>query len=179
MASTNVLTERRYSHSLVTYATEEEFAPILELAKHYAYIKHDKDVNEDGTPKETHYHILITFEREKSLAWIRKHIASDQNTLSQPIKSIGEAFEYLWHKNDKSKAQYEKAEVITDSYKYWERYSEEDVETDDKNEMFVNDLMAEDYSPIKMAKKYGRDFIRYFKQYNDFREQFKGDYNNG
>lgn len=173
----NIITERRYSHSLVTYASEEEFSDLLKLAKHYAYICHDRDINEDGTPKERHYHILITFEREKSLQWIRKHIASDQNTLSQPINDLGSAYEYLWHKNDSKKAQYDQGEVITDSHEYWKRYTSEEITGEDKNEMFVNDLMAEDYKPLEMAKKYGRDFIRYFKQYNEFRELFKGYYN--
>lgn len=156
------MNERYYSWSLVTYSNPEDWKELLMFAKHYAYIRHDKELC------ESHYHILLTFEQCRSLNWIRKRINSNQNTLGQYMKDKFSAFEYLTHQNDTEKILYEKSSIVTDDVNFWLHINTE-VE---KNDEFIDDLL--NLTPFEMAKKYGRDYIKNYTKYDNFRLMLVG-----
>ena len=53
----------------------------------YAFIRHDKDYNEDGTPKKLHYHILICMRKAVNI----NTIASIFMIAPNLVDTIGEA----------------------------------------------------------------------------------------
>lgn len=60
----------------VCYTTEEQLIEFLDTYKsqirNYAYAFHDKDVNEDGKPKEPHYHLLLYMHNGHTLSAVCK-----------------------------------------------------------------------------------------------------------
>lgn len=152
--------QRLYRWSLITYASFDDFKPLLEKSLHYAYIYHDKDNN------EPHYHILVTFSQHISLSAIKKLIDSNQNTLGQPLKDNLAMFEYLTHENlsETEKEIYSTESRICDNLAFWTSAT---VDKDQENEQFIDDLL--NLSAYEMAKKYGRDYIRNYERYKLFR----------
>lgn len=73
---------------------------------------HDSDLREDGTPKKEHYHILIAFNggaRVNQVNSIIKRINAYEHC--QVVRDKQKSYEYLWHKNNPEKAQYDPCEV--------------------------------------------------------------------
>jgi hypothetical protein len=160
-------TKRYYTHCIVSYASLEEVQPLLEQAKHYAYVLHDKVVEDSSNG--VHYHIIATFEREKSFAWVRKQVHSDQNTFTEPLKGdVEDMLEYFTHKNEPEKGQYHDS-IVYDDYEYWKRRARTGDKEENKNDTFVDDLISSDFSIERMSRKYGRDFIKNYKSYLDAR----------
>lgn len=159
-------TERHYTHSIVSYADIDEIHRLLDQARAWAYIKHDRD---DG--KATHYHIIATFAQEKSFKWVREQVVSNQNTFTEAVKGeVSDIIDYFTHKGLMDKFQYEQSDIIYSDKTYWERrIGNCETEKEDKNEAFLNDLLATSFSVEEMARKYGRDFIKNFRQYHFFR----------
>lgn len=86
----------------------------------YAYICHDKDVKEDGTPKKKHYHLILWFDREKSIHALSKELGIAQNRIDWKADIYG-TLQYLIHKNHPDKYQYDFNSVVTnfdDLYHY-------------------------------------------------------------
>lgn len=172
-----------YAWSFISYAEPHEFLPLLAQAKHWCYIKHDKDKNEDGTPKVTHYHILARFPTERSLNSCRKLQLGTQNLLGKQIRKLQDQMKltaYLTHETEAcrkaGKYIYSLYDVV---YKandnYWEKQFDKEADKENQkasNEDFLNDLLAEEFSLREMALKYGRDFIKNFDKYMKFRGLF-------
>lgn len=168
---------KHYTMALVSYANREEIQPIFDIAKHYAYILHDRDKDRDP-----HYHILVTFDLPRSFRAVVKMIESKQNTFAQSVKStIGSVLEYFTHATDtaiaKGKEPYDESEVEYDSEEYWKKRALQDGESwkdykgaRELNETFVEDLLSPRFSVEAMGRQYGRDFIKNVRQYKDFRE---------
>ena len=76
------------------------------------------------------------------------------------------AFEYLVHKNDPDKIQYQLSDVVTDDLPFWQTL----VSSKPDNGEFVVDLA--NLSPLEMAVKYGRDYIKNYSKYADFKRLF-------
>lgn len=153
---------RRYSFKCVSYASFEELTPLLNEAYHYALIYHDRDIEPDP-----HYHILVTFKQNKSFDSVRKLVQSEKTTLAQELEDWVGDFQYLTHKNAPDKYQYLDEEVISDDIDFWLRKSKEASKGEDD---FVYDLLDSGMSYREMAIKYGRDYMRNFRYYNEFKE---------
>lgn len=78
---------------------------------HYAYIVHDKDVNEDGTPKKPHIHLFMKFKDSQQFKYIAKWFDVSENYINRIKGKWVTAIRYLVHANDESKYQYEDSEV--------------------------------------------------------------------
>lgn len=82
----------------------------------FAFIVHDKDVNDDGTPKEPHIHLMIAFKEPEQttniLAKFKGCISTEQ---LQKIKGWKAAIAYLTHrtKDSSHKHQYDISEVTS------------------------------------------------------------------
>jgi hypothetical protein len=155
---------RLYTHVIVHYGTVEELKGLFNQARHYAYIVHDRT---EGTDK--HIHAIITFEREKSFAWVRKQVVSEQNTFTEPLKGdVQDVLEYFTHKGT-DKEQYEEKEIVYDNKSYWQKRAKSGEREENKNDEFVDDLTSPNYSVEFMSRKYGSDYMRNMLRYEEVR----------
>lgn len=132
-----------------------KFSHCIGLAACY----HDKD------DKEPHTHVLVYFENAVTLAGVKKTLdmVCSGNILAQPLKKPEGAYDYLTHENSPEKYRYSRDDVIT-----WGDIEKliDDDSIEYANERFVVDLMTMDrYS---LAVKYGRDYIKNYRQYATF-----------
>lgn len=154
--------KRFYSFKCVSYASFEELSVLLNEAFHYALIFHDRDTDVDP-----HFHILVTFKQNKSFDSVRKLVNSTQNTLVQELDDWVGDFQYLTHKNAPEKWQYLDEEVISDDIDFWLRKAKEYSKGEDD---FIYDLLDSNMTYREMAIKYGRDYMRNFRYYREFKE---------
>lgn len=156
---------RRYTHCIVSYASLDEIKPLLKQAKHYAYILHDK-VKEDESNGE-HYHIIATFEQQKSFNWIRKQVVSEQNTFTEAVKGdIDDVLTYFAHEGQSGHGyHYGKENIVYDDLRYWSIRSKSGDKEENVNDVFMDDLLSANFTVEKMCRKYGRDFAKNFRSY--------------
>lgn len=132
----------------------------------YAYILHDRDVKEDGTPKEPHYHFLFVLRRSRRLSDIQSCMKKtlQGNVLLQPCRSVSDSYGYLTHENDDDKAQYDESSIVSSADKsFWlpaDSSSESDTSCDVIMSAYLDLLKSMPLSYC--AKKYGRDFIIHY-----------------
>ena len=187
--STNRPPKRVRSFCLSSYLTKSEIVEVLR--KHdrqiraYAYIEHDRDLNEDGTPKPRHIHLLLRTVNSRTVDDIRnwfRGFTDDKgmpvNTLGQEMHDIGSSFEYLTHDTEaaitEGKFRYDPADIISNDVEYFKGTSERD---EDNISLAVMDLC--NGIPLReVALKYGRDFIIHYANikllFNDIQLQEGG-----
>ena len=89
--------------------------------KEWAYILHDKDIKEDGTPKEPHWHIELRLTRGRRLtdiaSWFGLPTMCIQTSKSGRYEPM---LQYLIHENFSEKHQYAESEVVA-NFNYSER----------------------------------------------------------
>lgn len=111
--------------------TNEEF---YSIKGKFAIAYHDKDVLENGTPKKPHYHLIMWFDREKSINQVAKMLSIEVNRVEWKADIYG-TIQYLIHKNHPNKYQYLDSIIHTtieniDEYLYPKK-KEKTSETDD------------------------------------------------
>ena len=180
--------------SCVTYATSEQLKYVIsshsDQVQDCIAILHDKDTKEDGTPKESHLHFLISLKTSREISsvtgWLKKCIdekGQAVNTLGEPVKSTKSAYEYLTHTGQDGKHQYADTDIIVlqGSIEHWltlegevERNNRRKLEKQqrkDEQAKEVDQLIQdciENVSERQMAQKYGRDYIRNRRTYKEF-----------
>lgn len=91
---------------------------------------HDKDVEEDGSPKKAHYHLLLAYSSATTLNNIRGWFnacgmpESDLHTVRVCASGVG-YYRYLTHKDNPEKAQYNDNDirVFNDSGELFNKFS--------------------------------------------------------
>lgn len=132
----------------------------------YAYILHDRDVKEDGTPKESHYHFIFVLRRSRRLSDIQSCMKKtlQGNVMLQPCHSVSDSYGYLTHEDEDDKAKYDESDIVSSADKsYWKPdKSSNDSETS-------CDIIMSSYLDLlnsmpltDCARKYGRDFIIHY-----------------
>lgn len=100
---------------------------------------HDKDINElTGEPKKSHWHVIISFSNKKSAKQVKA--ISDLLNTPEPKKvaSLQGSVQYLWHRNNPEKHQYDKSGVIAhNGFKYRQYLTDVGVDTD----MILKDII--------------------------------------
>lgn len=192
--STDVCTK---FHALTTYAIEEQLKTVLHSKssqiEHARYIYHYK---EDKEP-HTHLVIVTLKPRKLSdvRGWFKELTDSKgepANTLSEELASTSAMEEYFTHSDEKSIADAGKHQYLTEDIKVLlgntedylnietrlqeiQRIAAESAERDqikraaasDDVEQQLNDIIAG--LPLReMARKYGRDYIKNRRVYNDY-----------
>lgn len=162
--------QRFRKFSCVTYLSELQLQECLQRAgdmiRGYAYCYHDKDVNEDGTPKEPHTHLVLWLYNPKSInnlrGWFDRGFRDEKgekiNTLLQPCHDVKAAAEYLYHANDPDKYQYPPESVV---YSDPELFISPDTQKEDTAILALQDLLS-GLSLEACAMKYGRDFLYHY-----------------
>ena len=93
---------------------------------------HDKDINETTQEiKKAHWHIIVSFGNKKSY----KQAENISEMLNAPkpekVGSLQGAVQYLWHRNNPEKFQYDKSEVVAhNGFKYRQYLTDIGVDTD-------------------------------------------------
>ena len=159
------MAKRFYSFAIVSYADLKDIQPLLNNANHWAYILHDKD----NAPK--HYHIIATFQQNKSYNVVRGYVQSNQTTLCEELDSAQATLRYWTHIDYPEKAQYPKTDIVYDNEMYWSRY--DDRNANDTNTAFIEDLINDDLTEYDRALKWGRDYIKNRGVYQQFRATLK------
>lgn len=182
MSNQKIFNPRRRNFALISYVSESELKDTLNShsddIKHFAYIKHDKDI-EDNKPVTPHWHIILHFFNPHLMSavksWFRQF--STQNTLVQEVKDLGALVEYLTHEDNPEKYHYPKDDIKTDD-RDWLFSCDDD--TSSSYEILNSILLGLSYR--ELAKKYGREFIINHEKYInlagriELQESNKGDY---
>ncbi len=160
--------ERTRSYAIIIYpdSANSKWLEILERTCIPCAISplHDKDLENDGTPKKPHYHVLFKFENKKSL----KQIFEICELLGAPkyaetIQHIKGYYDYLTHKHNPQKAQYSETEIIhlngfdINEYKSLRELQAEDRQTLKDIQKFIKKTSLELYS----------DLLDYCMEHND------------
>lgn len=154
---------RYYSFRIVTYAEEEEFKNLLKYADKWEWICHDKDKNEDGSLRDKHYHINVILRQWRSVKSVCELVKSEQNTFAIPMLDKKEAHEYLIHKNNPEKYQYDTKEIHESAKRLFE---------DKESKKEENENLIEILSSIKTYREkaiiLGKDYMKNFDKYEKF-----------
>ena len=97
------------------YLSNENLIKALDhrAIKDYAYIKHDKDTDKDGSLKISHWHIMLRFSYPVPTESICEWFCITSNFLNRIKGRFADALSYLTHKNAPDKHQYNDDEVIS------------------------------------------------------------------
>lgn len=71
----------------------------------YAIILHDKDTNEDGTPEEPGYHVMLCFENARSITATAKCLHDKPQYITKWDGDANNGFSYLLHRTAKARAE--------------------------------------------------------------------------
>ena len=132
----------------------------------YAFILHDRDVKEDGTLKEPHYHFLFVLRRSRRLSDIQSCMKKtlQGNVMLQSCHSVSGSYGYLTHENEDSKVHYDESSIVSSAdSSYWKADTSSngcDISSDSIMSAYLDLLNS---MPLtECAKKYGRDFIIHY-----------------
>ena len=144
----------------VTDNVPENFDKIIKVAKssykYYWYVFHDKDLDDNGTVKKRHLHLVCY---DSSPASISKAIKNFEGcTLPNCVEACrnGRAMlRYLIHKDDPDKFQYDPKDVESNNIG---QFSEAIEDSDNVVSLF------KDYEDLRTAKISVGEFIEKYKQ---------------
>lgn len=74
---------------------------------------HDKDTNADGSPKKSHYHLLLAFRTKKSFSQVRDITDKFHAPIPQACRDTRGLVRYFTHKDNPEKAQYKSADITS------------------------------------------------------------------
>lgn len=172
----NFQAKRSRKFCLVSYIDRnalEYFVKSQPWIQHWAMCSHDKDIKDDGTPKEFHTHILLYTYDGKTSSAIKKIFdrysaevyknedTEAQNTLCQVAHDMPYQWRYLIHKDNPEKARYEQIERICDDFSYWHKMElSQGMTASDNNTglAMVEDILA-GTATREMCRRYGKDYI--------------------
>lgn len=160
--------KRAYNWRIVSYSTEEKIKDFcIKYGSKWEYILHNKDIKEDGTPKENHYHINITLKVWKSRKAICEAIDEEQNSFAIEMTDKEKAHRYLTHKDNPEKYQYEES-GIKSNFK-WEEGKQKQATTEE----FLKIAESKELSMREKAILLGRDYIRNYTYYQGYIEKMQ------
>lgn len=165
---------RSRNYALITYHPEEVIKSVLaeysSRIRHFAYILHDKDTKDDGSPQEVHHHILLQFTNAMTWTACRKLFPIGQNTLAEVMREKADCFRYLDHSDLPDKFHYDHSLIVSDDIKYWE--SLQSGEQDDKTLNLLDDFLA-DVPLRELVRRYGRDVVINYQRYREFAQMLR------
>ncbi len=108
--------DKRYRSFMTILYPEDEthecaLQYIEEFYSEYAYILHDKDIDEKGEIKKPHYHVIIKVKNAMTISALAKELKIGENYITPTKKHIIHGLRYLVHADDEDKYQYSLDEV--------------------------------------------------------------------
>ena len=137
-------------------STNEIIAKMGEIgAKNYAFIYHNKD-----TDKREHIHMVLEFENARTFDALKKKLTGWH---IEPCKSLASSIQYLTHKNNAEKEQYETDDVIKSNDNWFNTYwSLGQNYVNDEKEL-IRDIMQGKYHnilEIVLSDKYSMEWLQ-------------------
>lgn len=74
--------------------------------------RHDRDMEEDGTLKKPHYHVMIIFNGPTTYNRALEISNLVNGTIPKRILSVKGMYDYLTHKNNEDKAKYREEDIV-------------------------------------------------------------------
>lgn len=108
-------TYRARKHCLVLYPEDKTHLRALEIIQlqfEYTAILHDKDKDEKGKIKKSHYHVVIQTKNDTWNSSLKKQLELSDKFMIQKVRSMDGVLGYLLHINEEMKHQYDFKEVI-------------------------------------------------------------------
>lgn len=103
----------------------------IKALKYYAYIIHDKDLNEKGEIKKEHYHVIIKLDNASTIQAISNKLGIPENHV-QHIKNERAYIRYLIHYDSADKYMYSLEDIkYSRLYQRKVKKAFEDVETEE------------------------------------------------
>lgn len=159
---------------LITYHDRETIEGVLQNrpVRAAAYIYHDKDVNEDGTPKPAHWHIMLCANNAVTVGQVRRWFPPHQNTLGQVMEDDERAEGYLTHENEPDKVKYSRDDIVLYG-QGWKPFHAAWTSSNRDNEAveIMLDDIIDGVSKRTMCRRYGRDYIRNQRAYDAYARQ--------
>ncbi|GAA0042133.1 Rep family protein [Lactobacillus amylovorus subsp. animalium] len=161
-------------------------------AEEWAYILHDKDIDENNKKVRSHFHVMIHFKDAKTISRISKIFNDHEQYIEAWHSTINNGYSYLIHEtnNAKSKYHYDPKEVVA-SFDFKDRINEirqkvkkpsrqaiENFIDDYSNEKLSKEELQEKIGVLEMAKHktlldHIEDILAY-KKHQQFLKDFKG-----
>lgn len=123
--------DRKFTAILYPDSTEYECEEVLDRVKNWgyeewAYILHDRDKKQDGSPKKPHYHLILKKSTPTALITISRQIGISSQYV-QRVRNWKKMVKYMTHDEETDKVKYELEELISsDSKKFLEYFKDED-----------------------------------------------------
>lgn len=141
----------------------------------WALIKHDKDIEEDGTLTPPHWHAIIECPNARTFNSVRKQFEGAHIEIPNYKKST---YQYLLHNspNSKEKYQYDFEKIISNSPE-----SVKDIINSEEYEPFlenkVNEYIVDGTTTVfRFTQRFGFDqFSKYWKSYEMYWRGVKDD----
>lgn len=154
--------------ALSTYAIDDDIKKVIQYhesqIRYYCYILHDKDINEDGTLKENHTHIILETYDPYFVETIRKWFKTCIDTKGELATTLGQNVfdrkgicEYLLHINNPDKYQYSENEITNLPDYHFIKQTTPRVD-DQPSINIVNDMLA-GLDTYQLVQRYGREYI--------------------
>jgi len=99
-----------------SYIDIEKIKSVLQnnkAVRDWAYILHDKDVDDDGNVKTPHYHVAVRLHYPQDSKHIAKWFEVQENYIERVKGKWSDMLKYLIHENAPMKYQYEVSEVVS------------------------------------------------------------------
>ena len=119
--------KRNYNYLCVIYEDDKDFdTQMFNLLQEneVIYIRHDKDVTEEGEEKKPHYHFVIKLKTACTLSALSKRLGIAENMIEPIKKSFNGSLKYLIHFKDDNKYNYDMDDVKSNSEKLLKRFKE-------------------------------------------------------
>lgn len=114
-----------------SYDCSEVIANAIEYFDEYAYIKHDKDTLDNGTPKKVHWHFVGRFDNARTIVAVSEKLGIPANFIEcKKGYTFKKGIRYLAHADDSNKHQYDWHDIesnVDEIGKYFKRDEEEKV----------------------------------------------------
>lgn len=107
--------DRKFFIELYPDTTDYDCGTVLSLAttfKEYAYILHDRDIKEDGTPKKEHIHLALRQDTPTTRSAIASKLGIDVKWVQYADKWQS-CIRYLCHVDDDDKTPYAPTEIVS------------------------------------------------------------------
>lgn len=104
------------------------YSSLVGYCSRFYFILHDKDINEEGTLKTPHYHLIIDFGKSRKryttiINDLSKLLAINQNCISvERCINIVKSVRYLVHKDDLDKYQYSPNLILSNASSFLNIY---------------------------------------------------------
>lgn len=162
--------------TLISYVSEDIIQAVLfnkdQYIEYATYIYHDKD--DDIMP---HWHIYIWLTRSRKLAqvkeWFRDDVNGQNSRIERNTYANNQVIDYMLHVNEDSRDKGKHIYNISDIHFYKCKLEDFTYEKRDNSFNILTEVL-EGTNYFVLAKKYGKDFIYHWKQYEELAVRLMG-----